>query len=159
YSGTHIYVVCKLQATSRRFRAASLFSKGDTSKAPAMDPAAIRAHAVHSDQGALFPSPFFRFCISNRVTYEELEPHATRTKQTVGPISNRVFLRLLQTISSRFRTPAARPSHLFHSPSSLAGLCPLTTDHSLPNRQPKLLENRVNPAPSITSRFLTGLFT
>ena len=53
-------------------------------------------------------SLFMRFLNSNRVTYEELEPHVTHTKQTIGPVPNRVFLRLSRSISSHFRTPLSR---------------------------------------------------
>ena len=54
-------------------------------------------------------SLFMRFLNSNRVTYEELEPHVTHTKQTIGPVSNRLFCRFSRTILSHFRTPPPSP--------------------------------------------------
>jgi hypothetical protein len=47
-----------------------------------------------------------RFSSFNRVIYEEFEPRATRTKQTIVPISNRVFCRFSQEISSHSLPPA-----------------------------------------------------
>jgi hypothetical protein len=70
-------------------------------------------------------SLFMRFLNSNRVTYEKLELDVTRTKQTIGPVSNRLFCRSSRKILSHFRTPI--PARLQRI--ALADHCPLTTDH------------------------------
>ncbi len=54
-------------------------------------------------------SLFMRFLNSNRLTYEELEPSVTRTKQMIGPVSNRLFCRSSRRILSHFRTPLPKP--------------------------------------------------
>jgi hypothetical protein len=91
------------------------------------------------------------FSNSNRVTYEKLEIDLSHTKQTLELVSNRGNLRLSRRISSRFRTRLATPNFRASLPRTSSPCSRVT-------RLPKLLENLLKHAESISSRFLIDNF-